>query len=154
MKKNHKIAKSVVYEGFGFPIILQNVPMVEVRGIWTPHLQWNKLEKIVLLLLAQQHYELTGYQIRFIRHCMQLNQRDFAKLFGVTHAAVVKWERSANTPVRMHLMTQTAIRLCVLDELLKDDSQFRDNYRSIRSIDFEHTCKSLEIDTSNYQIAV
>ena len=33
---NTKIQKEYVDMGFGFPVYLQNVPMVKVRGVWTP----------------------------------------------------------------------------------------------------------------------
>ena len=31
-----KIQKNLLFETLGFPIILTNVPMVEIRGEWAP----------------------------------------------------------------------------------------------------------------------
>lgn len=87
--KFDKIEETYVYHGFGFPLVLHNVPMIEVRGEWTPNLKWNEFEKLVLLALAHHPEELSGNQVRFIRHSLEMNQRDFANLFGVTQALSV-----------------------------------------------------------------
>lgn len=149
-----KIEKNYIYHGFGFPVVLHNVPMIEMRGVWTPDIKWNRLEKIVLLLLAHQPYELTGNQVRFIRHCLKMSQRDFAELFRVTHVSVVKWEKLRDKAARMQLTTQIAIRLHVLDNLVKDDKEFRNAYRTITSLLFEGIAEPLEIDTQTDLIAI
>ena len=38
-----KVQKRFVDTGFGFPIRLINVPMVKVRGVWTPKINYNEL---------------------------------------------------------------------------------------------------------------
>lgn len=151
--KKH-IELSYIYNGFGFPVILHNVPMTKVRGIWTPNIKLNRLEKIVLLLLTHHPVELTGNQIRFIRHFMEMSQRSFSQLFGVTHAAIVKWEKSHDKPAKMQITTQIAIRLHVLDNLIKDDRDFRMAYHAITSLVFHSIAEPLEIDTQKDLIAV
>ena len=59
--------KRFVDEGFGFPVVLRNVPMVTVRSIWTPRINYNKLTRDVALALARKPARLTGHEIRFIR---------------------------------------------------------------------------------------
>lgn len=152
--KKHKIEAAYIYNGFGFPLVLHNVPMVNIRGVWTPDIRWNRLEKIVLLLLAHHQAELTGNQIRFIRHFMELNQREFSDLFRVTHAAVVKWEKSQDKPAKMQVTTQIAIRLCILDNLIKDDKDFRNAYHNLMSLVFKGTNEPLKIDTQTDLIAM
>jgi transcriptional regulator with XRE-family HTH domain len=128
--------------------------MVSVRGVWTPDIKWNRLEKLVLLLLAHHPVELTGNQIRFIRHSMEMNQREFSGLFGISHAAVVKWEKSHDKPAKMQITTQIAIRLHILDDLIKDDKEFRIAYHNITSLAFQNTAEPLEIDTQTDLIAI
>lgn len=152
--KKRKVEKKYLYDGFGFPLVLLNVPMIQVRGEWVPDIKWNRLEKIVLLILAHQPGELTGNQIRFIRHSMQMNQRNFSKLFGVTHAAVVKWEKAKDHVPKMHTTTQLAMRLCILDNLIQDDSKFRKSYHNIISHGFQKTPEQLEIDTQTDLLAI
>ncbi len=152
--KKRKIEKAYIYNGFGFPVVLHNVPMINVRGVWTPEIKWNRLEKIVILLLAHHPAMLTGNQIRFIRHSMEMNQREFSGLFHITHAAVVKWEKSHDKPAKMQMTTQVAIRLHILDDLIKDDKEFRMAYHNITSLVFHSTAELLEIDTQTDLIAI
>ena len=60
-----KIAKKFEYDGLGFPIMLLNVPLVNIRGIEVPDIDYNVLQKAVLhhlcqketpLLLARMHF--------------------------------------------------------------------------------------------------
>ena len=34
-----KVQKRFVYEGFGFPVLFLNVPMIKIRGNWTPDVE-------------------------------------------------------------------------------------------------------------------
>ena len=43
-----KIQKMFIDEGLGFKVRLFNVPMIKVRGSWTPHINYNELAKVVL----------------------------------------------------------------------------------------------------------
>ena len=67
-----KIQKKFTYKRFGFPVILMNVPMVQICGVWAPHINLNSLAKVVLQLLCYQQSPLTGAQIRFIRESTKL----------------------------------------------------------------------------------
>ena len=54
-----KIRKRFVDHGMGFPIVLLNVPVVYVDGVWTPKIKYNQLEEWVLLSLSRQANHLT-----------------------------------------------------------------------------------------------
>lgn len=129
--KNRKIEKSYLYSGFGFPILLEDVPMVEVRGIWTPEVNYNILQKVVLLALCYQSTSLSGNQIRFIRKYFEMTLDKFAKKFGVTHAAVIKWEKKGDNPAKILEGYEKEIRLFVLDQILSDAKEFRLAFRKI-----------------------
>ncbi len=45
-----KKTKRFIYEGLGFPVILKNITMVKKRGVWTPFIDYNKLQKEVISL--------------------------------------------------------------------------------------------------------
>lgn len=152
--KKQRIEKDYIFNGFGFPIVLQNVPMMNIRGIWTANIKWNRLEKIVLLLLAHKPEELTGNQIRFVRHTMNMNQREFAELFHTTHVAVVKEEKSSDFPAKMQTTTELAIHLSILDQLIKDDKEFRLAYHNLLALPFSHKIKPLEVNTQTDLIAI
>ncbi len=113
-KLERKRQPSFVYEGFGFPVVLLDVPMVRSRGVWTPDIDYEKLARNVLRRLALHPARLTGQEIRFIRHSMDLTLKQFAHRFGVTHPAVVQWEQCGAKPTRMAWALEKDIRLEIL----------------------------------------
>lgn len=152
--KSEKLLKEIIYEGLGFPIILRNVPMIELRGIWTPDINLNVLQKVVLLSLAHHPSDLTGNQIRFIRTWLGLTQTEFGKVFGVTHPAIVKWEKTGDTGSKMSLTTQRDLRLLILDHLLVQDDEFRQAFKIVHMTDYIHKIQTLEFDVPTDLVAV
>ena len=141
-----KIEQEFVYHGLGFPIILRNVPMIELREVWTPDIDLNVLQKAVLLALAYHPIDLTGNQIRFIRVSLGLTQTTFGKLFGMTHPAIVKWEKTENRSSKMNLSTQRNLRIWLLDQLLLNDESFRKGFKIVHKTKYQRTIKPLELN--------
>ncbi len=103
--------------GFGFPVVLLNVEMKEVRGHWTPTVNYKQLASNVLLQLCQKESRLTGCELRFIRQHFGMTLQAFAGRFSVTHAAVIKWEKSEKNSTSMNWATEKDVRLFVLTKL-------------------------------------
>lgn len=114
---NKKTESQFIDHGCGFPILLLNVPMIKVRGKWIPDINYEILERSVLLHLCYKPCKLTGNEIRFIRLFFDLTLQNFAKRFGVQHPTIVKWEKFKNDPTNMSLGTEKDIRLFVMKEL-------------------------------------
>ncbi len=112
-----KVQKEFTDTGLGFPIRLLNVPMVKVRGAWTPRVNYNELALAALHTLARKSLRLTGAEVRFIRMHFEMTLQGFAKRFCVTHAAVLKWENAGNKPTAMNWATEKDIRLFALSKL-------------------------------------
>ncbi len=151
---NKKIEKEHVYEGLGFPVVLRNVPMVQLRGVWTPDIDLNVLQRVVLLALSHHPEDLTGNQIRFIRLWLELTQVQFGELFGVTHPAVVKWEKKGNSGCKMSLTTQRDLRLWMLDQLLTKDADFRRAFKIIHSTEYSGKVHPLGFDVPVDLVAI
>lgn len=117
-----KVAKEFIDEGFGFKVRLLNVPMIKVRGAWTPNINYNVLASVVLHALAYKPSRLTGSEIRFIRQHFELTLQEFAGRFSVSHPAVIKWEKMAGRPTVMNWATEKDLRLHVLSKLGADPS--------------------------------
>lgn len=128
--KENKIQKEYIDEGFGFPIKLLNVPMVKVRGVWTPDIDYNKLTTEVLKVLARKPTRLTGNEIRFIRLQAEMTLVEFGQRFGVTHANVKKWENCGDRATNMQWSTEKDIRLFVALETLGEATMV-DLYRDL-----------------------
>lgn len=120
--------ETFVYEGLGFPIRLINVPLRKVFGEWAIDINFNNLQKAVLYLLATKQACLTGRELRFIIDYFEMSYRDFAKAFGVSHAAVMKWEKEES---KMNPSTEAFLRLYILDHLKVSDHEFRSQFAKI-----------------------
>ncbi len=140
-----KTAKRFVYEGFGFPVVFLNVPMVEVRGIWTPKVDYNKLAQELVLALAHKPARLTGCEIKFIRLHLEMTLAQFGECFDVTHPAVLKWERAGNEPPDMKWPTEKDIRLCILDREHARVNAFKELYQELRQ-KVKRTSKPIELN--------
>jgi DNA-binding transcriptional regulator YiaG len=124
MSKNKKI-ETFIYEGFGFPIRLINTPLRKVCGEWAFDFSMGVFQKAVLHILAMKPSPLTGSELRFIIDYFEMSYRDFAKIFGVSHIAVVKWEKEKS---RMNPSTEIYLRLYILNYLKVTDKEFRKFY--------------------------
>lgn len=120
---------SLVYEGLGFPVNLVNFPLRKILGEWTLDIDVNKLQMLVLQALIHKPAPLSGSELKFIRKYLEISTSAFGKLFGVTHAAVLKWE---NNRVHINPATEVCIRLHVLDQLKAKDKEFRDLFRELK----------------------
>lgn len=123
--------KQFLYEGLGFPVMLVNVPMILSRGEWTPNVDYNKLQKHVLLELALKKTSLTGNELKFIRKYFRKTLADFGEEFGVTHVAVIEWEKNENNSIKMNLATEKCIRLFIIDKLVVEDHEFRELFHGL-----------------------
>jgi DNA-binding transcriptional regulator YiaG len=127
MSKNKK-RTTFIYEGLGFPIRLVNAPLKKVYGEWTFDFSMGIFQKVVLHMLAMKTSPLTGKELRFIIDYFEMSYRDFAKIFGVSHVAVVKWEKEKS---KMNRSTEIYLRLYILNYLKVTDKEFRKLYLQI-----------------------
>lgn len=128
-----KTQKRFTYEGFGFPVVLLDVPMVKVHaGVWTPRIDYDALAKNVLLLLAQKPTRLAGSEIRFVRQHFEMTLKDFGARFDVSHPAVLKWERAKDAPPALKWPLEKDIRLFILDRLGVRPKAFKAAYEGLR----------------------
>lgn len=128
-----KTSARFVYHGFGFPVTLHHVPMVRLRGAWTPDVNYELLERALLRVLAEKPARLSGSEVRFIRLSASMTLQEFAKRFAVTHPAVMKWERAAGGPTGMGWSTEKDIRLDVVSRLKGRPGLFFRIYRALES---------------------
>jgi hypothetical protein len=129
-----KVQKEFIDTGFGFPIRIVNVPMVKVRGEWTPKINYNELALEVLRALAHKESLLTGNEIKFIRTHFEMTLQEFAKRFCVTHVAVMKWEKTLNKPTVMNWSAEKDIRLFVLTRLAAKAQEFASLYDDLQEL--------------------
>lgn len=129
MSMETKKVKKFIYEGLGFPVALINVPLVKKREIWTPAIDYNKLQKEVLLALTHKPVSLTGSEIHFIRTYFEMTLETFGKHFGITHVAVLTWEKTGGKPAKINPTTELCVRLFILEKLGMNNQIFRETFR-------------------------
>ncbi len=149
MKMSERKKETIIYKGLGFPIKLIDVPMKKMFGDWVIDIDMTVLQLVVLKYLASKPTRLTKNELRFIRHFLTMTTTEFGKTFGVTHSAVIQWEkgnRNANPA------TEFCIRLYVLNYLRVKDKEFRSLYKKISieklSQSVEKRVCPVEIDAS------
>lgn len=153
MKK--RILKKFIFEMFGFPVILTNVPLKMVRGEYIPDIKYNKLEKAVLLHLCHKKTPLTGNEIRCIRQHFSLTTNDFGYIFGYSHSAVLKWEKQGDRIARIAPTTEFYLRVYLLDYIQKDKSDFKSLYNEIHIPDLaEYLKKPKKLEYSPLSIDI
>jgi len=131
---NSKIQTRYIDYGLGFPVTLLQVPMLKVRGKWTPNINYNILFEEVLRSLANFDGRLTGAQIKFIRHHFEMTLQDFAERFVVTHPAVIKWEKTTDKATGMNWSTEKDIRLFIINQLNTKSGDFQALYQQLEKV--------------------
>ena len=153
--KNKK-RETFIFEGLGFPIKLINVPMKKVFGEWAIDINMNKLMIFVLRALIHKPAPLTAGELGFIRSYLQMTSTEFGKIFGVTHAAVLRWENGEN---RISPPLELCIRLYVLDYLCAKDKEFRALYKELSleklsKPDTTQKIQSLAVDATTEELRI
>lgn len=129
-----RTCKEYVDWGFGFPVLIKNVRVALLGDEEVPLIDYRALEQEVICALPSKTSRLTGHEVRFIRQHFKMSLVDFGKRFGVTHAAVKKWEGRKEEPTGMAWSTEKDIRLFILEHLRKAPREFVSCYRSLESM--------------------
>lgn len=127
----HKIVDEYIEHGCGFPICLLNVPMVEDEGEWIPDIDYNKLDKLILLEICKMPYRLTANQIRFIRLYFEKTLHEFANMLKVKLSSIIHWEKQKDNIAKITWGTELAIRLFVLYQIEPGAKKFQQDYASL-----------------------
>lgn len=126
-----KVRKNFIDYGFGFPVVFGKVRMMNVEGEWTPDINYGLAEKMVIQAMPNKPGPLTGNQVRFIRLHFNMTLARFGARFGVSHAAVKKWENKGEEPTGMTWAIEKDLRLFVLSRLGFQESEFLGLYETL-----------------------
>lgn len=129
-----KIQRRYVYHGAGYAVVLHHVPMIQVANEWVLNTNPAVIDRIIFQSIPHHAARLTGDQIRFVRDYVGLTLKSFAERFGVSHAAVKKWENGGDKPTNMSWATEKDIRLFVLSHGEADAREFRACYEELIAV--------------------
>ena len=111
-----KKKETYTFTGLGFPVQIINCPMKKILEEWVIDINLNALQLWVFNELIHKQSPLTGKEMKFMRKFMHLTTESFGKRVGVSHAAVVKWEKEQ---AKLSPVQEIYIRMVFL-ELLKN----------------------------------
>jgi len=103
---------NVVFQELGFPVVLVDPPLIEVRGQQVPEVNLKDLQAAVLRLLVVKPARLSGAEVRFIRKYLRLRQADLAEVLNMAnHSVVSQWESRDDEPTGMEYNTEVLLRI-------------------------------------------
>lgn len=108
-----RIEKNYVDHGFGFPVVIDQVEIELAGKEEIPLIDYGQLKAFVIGALRLKPSGLTGNEIRFLRRALGMTLQQFGTTFGVTHPAVVAWEKSGDRPSCMEWGTEKLLRYAV-----------------------------------------
>ena len=144
---NKMKTETILYEDLGFPITLINVPMKKIFGEWVLEIDLDRLQKSALYALIYKPGSWTGDELHFVRTYLEMTATDFAKVFGVTHGAVLKWEKGER---RITPTTEFYMRLYALNQLHAKAKEMQSLYNkiNIETLSKRENSEPIEIDAS------
>lgn len=102
----------IIFKELGFPILLHDPPMVEVRGEQMPDVNLREVEDAAFHLLVVKPARLTGAEVRFVRKHLRLRQADLARVLNMAnHSVVSQWESREDEPTGMEYNTEVLLRI-------------------------------------------
>ena len=84
--------KTIKFNGFGFPVILVNVPMKIEYDDEIPDINFKRIQKQLFHALLHKPTRLSGAEVKFLRHHLALTQDQFSKILKVERSLISKWE--------------------------------------------------------------
>lgn len=125
--------KKYIFNGFGFPVELQNVPAKEIRGNIEPVINYKNLALRVISEICSDENEnpLTGRQVFFLRNHLGMTLREFGKLLEVTHPVIKQWEKCDDNPTKMSDSTEKILRLKMLESIGTKPARFMEVFKNL-----------------------
>lgn len=125
--------KKWIFNGFGFPIELKNVPAREIRGSIEPVINYKELALKVISEICSDENDapLTGRQVFFLRNHLGMTIRKFGEFTDSTHAAVKKWENCLDNPTMMSASSEKMLRLKVLERVGVEPAEFLEVFKKM-----------------------
>lgn len=126
-----KKSDTFTYTDLGFPIELIDAPMRKILGEWVLDINLNILQIEVLKMLIHKPTPLQSGELSFIRKYFEMTTTTFGEVFGVTHAAVIKWEGGQLPALPMDVY----IRMYVMDRLNAKNEDFGKLFHEVSMIE-------------------
>ena len=135
--------KTIKFNGFGFPIILLNSPVKVENGEEIPDVNFNHIQDSLFHALLLKPSRLSGAEVKFLRHYLELTQEVFSKTLKVERSLISKWESKDLKVTGMSSHIEIFLRLKLAK--LKDQSIERNFSVGEPAMDTKSVGKPIEI---------
>lgn len=127
--------KNYLWNGFGFPVIFEELPAIKLRGEQVPDIDFSKVAPdLIKFICSEQELPLSGNQIKFFRHALNFSMRDFAKLIGVTHQSLMRWENRKNHPAKIEAHIEIVLRILMLKRFDGNKNEILEATNQVESV--------------------
>ncbi len=115
--------KTTIFNHLGFPIKLVDWPHVKVDGELIPDVNYEKLEELMFKLLPLKPTRLSGAEIKFIRHHLEMTQEKFARWLvdETDDSTITVWERADLSPTKMSRSMERSLRMQLIGVVLEKE---------------------------------
>lgn len=127
---NVKKQKNYIYNGLGFPVLLEEAEFRKIGGKWLLKIDVEKVSDEVIKALPTKSAGLTGAEIRFIRTYFDLSKRALASELNVSHTAVNKWEDFENERAKIDPHVEVMLR-ALIKLKLHQESDFSNFFKGL-----------------------
>lgn len=109
-KESREIKKTLIGIGNLDYIEIKNVPMVhhEQYGEAVDAQVLGKIEQLVARELILKKIPIRGQEVEYFRGIFAMSQRQFAEKLGLSHVAILKWEKAKHK--RLDLVNEVAVK--------------------------------------------
>ena len=137
--------KNYVFNGFGFPVIFDELPALRLRGELVPNVDFSKFSAdLIKYICTSQEFPLSGNQVKFFRHSLNLSMREFAKIVGVRHQSIMRWENNGHLPAKMEAPTEIVLRLLMLNK-------FKGTNKQVLEVAIKHVQGVAKLKATSYK---
>ena len=103
--------KTKKFNGFGFPVVLVDVPVRTEFGDEILDVDFNVLGERVFQALLVKPSRLAGAETKFLRQTLDMTQEEFARILKVERSLISKWERQDLKATGMSFHIEVFLRL-------------------------------------------
>ena len=124
VKMKNKILEKLIFEGFGFPVVLHNVIIRHYEGEAFPDINYNELKLQTIKALIISPNAINGAQLKFLRKFVNKSLRDLGAELEVSHAQIKNWEDADHSFTGLTQNQERKLKSLVLNHLLSQEQKY------------------------------
>ena len=143
-----KTLSSYTFKGFGFDVLLKNVPVKTVDGDDYPNINMNELKTHTAKALLRSKQRLIGHQMKFLRTYLKMSFDDVSARIHIPASTLRSWENKGADFTGLSLEQEKAFRILAINQILElEKSNFNTEVTLLK--EFSAPAKAAALDISS-----